>query len=234
MIVLPFSQESLDFLFQNHIEDSRKWFEEHKKDYRNFLIEPLRDMVIDMTPHMLEIDEQFVTEPRVDKTICRIWRDLRYTRDPSLYRDTMWIIFKRDRMHSTEFPGIYFEITCSGFSYGCGFYHASTGYMATLRSMILQNSKVFQKAQTAYLNQNIFQMDGECYKRPHYPDQPSEVQQWLERRNIGFYTESEDLELLFSPDLAEKVSRDLKLLGPIYQLLLETALTELRNNRYRR
>ena len=230
---MSFSQETLEFLFQNHVEDSRKWFEEHKKEYRTYLIEPLQDLVINLTPTMLEIDDQFITEPRIDKTICRIWRDLRYTRDPSLYRDVMWIIFKRDRMHSTEFPGIYFEINCSGFGYGCGFYHASTSYMYTLRSLILENGLLFRNAREAYEKQNIFQMDGECFKRPRYPDQPEPVRQWLERKNIGFYAESEDMEQLFSPDLPEKIGRELKLLAPIYHLMLEAALREQHNNRYR-
>lgn len=226
---MPFSQNTLNFLFQNRIEDSRKWFEEHKPEYRASVLEPLRELAMELTPCMLQIDEQFVTEPKVDKTICRIWRDTRYSHDPSLYRDSMWIIFKRDRMHSTEYPGIYFEITCSGFNYGCGFYHASTSYMHTLRSSVLNHSKDFQKAQEAFANQHIFQMQGDCYKRPHYSDQPAELRQWLERRNIGFIAESEDFDLLFSNDLADKLCTDLQLLSPVYDFLLQTALLERQN-----
>lgn len=228
---MPFSQDTLDFLFINRMEDSRKWFEEHNAEYRIHVLEPLRELVQELTPHMLQIDSQFVTEPKVDKTICRIWRDTRYSHDPSLYRDTMWIIFKRDRMHTTEYPGIYFEITCTGFNYGCGFYHASTSYMHLLRKAVLENSDAFQKAQHAFMNQDIYHMLGECYKRPHYPDQPEEIQQWVERRNIGFTAESEDMELLFSPALADKLSEDLEKLSPIYQFLLEVALLELQNSR---
>ena len=229
---MAFSQESLDFLFINHIQDSRSWFAEHHDEYQTHLIEPLRDLVIDLTPQMLEIDDQFVTEPRIDKTICRIWRDLRYTRNPSLYRDVMWIIFKRDRMHSTDYPGIYFEINCNGFGYGCGFYRPSTSYMYTLRSLIIENHPLFQAALKAYQNQNIFQMDGDRFKKPHYPDQPEAVQEWLDRKSIGFYAESDNLEQLFSPDLSQKIGDDLTRLAPIYRLLLEAALIEQHNNRY--
>lgn len=231
---MAFTQETLDFLVLNHIQDSRKWFEEHKKEYREFLIEPLRDLVIDLTPTMLEIDDQFVTEPRIDKTICRIWRDLRYTRDPSLYRKEMWIIFKRDRMHSTEYPGIYFAINGNGFDYGCGFWQASTTYMTALRGLILEDGPLFRNALKAYEAQDVFTIDGECYKRPHYPDQPEKMRLWLERKNIGFYTESDDLDMLFSPDLSEKLAAELKLLAPIYRLLLEAAIQEQHSRPYRR
>ena len=67
---------------------------------------------------MLQIDPYLATEPRVDKTICRIRRDTVRSHDKTLYRDTMWIIFKRGKMHGAEVPGIYFEITPWGFQYG--------------------------------------------------------------------------------------------------------------------
>ena len=75
------------------------------------MIALLRELIEKLTPAMLSIDSQFVTVPRADKIICRIWRDTRYSRDPSLYRNSMWIIFKRDRMHSTDYPGIASALT---------------------------------------------------------------------------------------------------------------------------
>ena len=91
----PFSQKTLDFLFENRLHDSREWFAQHKKEYQELVIQPLRQLVMDLSPTMLELDPEFNTEPKVDKTICRVWRDTRYTKDPSLYRDHMWILFKR-------------------------------------------------------------------------------------------------------------------------------------------
>lgn len=220
----PFSQKTLDFLFENRLHDSRTWFGEHKQEYQSYVIAPLRQLVLDLTPTMLELDPHFTTEPRVDRTICRIWRDTRYTKDPSLYRDHMWIIFKRGgRMHGTDYPGMYFEINLDGFSYGCGFYHASTPFLQHMRTKILQGDPDFQKAQAAYLQQRVFQMEGECFKRPHYGDRPPEEQLWLERRNISFNGTSHDFPLLFSPDLSKKVAEDLRLLFPVYRFLLSTA-----------
>ena len=123
----PVFPKTLEFLFENRLHDSRTWFAEHKKEYQSLVIQPMRQLVMDLSPTMLELDPQFITEPKVDKTIARIWRDTRYTKDPSLYRDHLWLIFKRGgRMHAQDYPGIYFEINQDGFGYGCGFYHAST------------------------------------------------------------------------------------------------------------
>lgn len=223
---MPFSQKTLQFLFENRLHDSREWFWEHKADYQRYVYEPLQELTEQLAPHMLKIDSRFTTEPRVDKTICRIRRDTRYSHDKSLYRDTMWIIFKRGKMHSTEVPGMHFEITCDGFNYGGGFHQASTGYMDTLRSMVLSGDALFLKANKAYTAQQTYRIQGECYKRPHYPHQPEGLRLWLERRNISFLAENSDFELLFSRHLADYLAEQFARFAPIYQFLLHAALQE--------
>ena len=225
----PFSQKTLDFLFENRLNDSREWFSQHKKEYQSLVIQPLRQLVMDLAPTMLELDSEFTTDPRVDKTICRIWRDTRYTKDPSLYRDHMWIIFKRGgRMHGTDYPGMYFEINLDGFAYGCGFYHASTAFMNNLRARILQGDPEFQDAQKAYLSQKVFHMEGDCFKRPRYGSRTPEEQIWLERRNLSFDAESHNFQQLFSTDLPDLLRKDFRLLFPVYRFLVSTAEETLR------
>ena len=84
--VMPFSPKTLDFLWENRMRNSRDWFEEHKSEYRSYVVEPLCELVEALTPTMLQIDSLFTVDPRVDKTISRIWRDTRYSHDKSLSR----------------------------------------------------------------------------------------------------------------------------------------------------
>lgn len=223
---MPFSMKTIDFLFENHLQNSRAWFAEHKAEYQQLVYGPLQELVVALTPTMLEIDRQLTTEPRVDKTICRIWRDTRYSHDKSLYRDTMWIIFKRGKMHGTKVPGLYFEIAAEGFHYGAGFYQASAQYMETLRRLVLAGDELFQRAQAAYAGQDVYRMQGECFRRPRYGDRPEEQRLWLERRNIAFEAESADLGLLFSPGLAAKLAEDFRRLAPVYHFLLHVSEEE--------
>lgn len=221
---MPFSNTTLDFLFENRLQNSKAWFDQHKPDYTRYVLEPLQELVKLLTPCMLELDDLLTTDPRVDKTISRIRRDTRFSKDKFLYRDNMWVVFKRGKMHGTVVPGFYFELFSNGtFGYGCGFYHASPEYMDTMRSLILENDKSFFKASQAYREQAVFHMEGDCYKRPRYPDAPAAFQGWLQRKNICFCAESSDTELLFSPQLRNKLAEDFKLLAPIYQFLLATA-----------
>ncbi len=133
-------------------------------------------------------------------------------------------------MNGTDYPGFYFEIGQYGFSYGCGFYQASTAFLNAMRGLILADAPEFLAAEKAYRSQSVYQMDGECYKRPHFPDYPREKREWLERRGVSFNAESRDFALLFSEKLSEKLAADFRLLAPVYRFLAGTAERVLRDD----
>ena len=53
---MPFSQQSIDFLIENKIHDSRAWYQEHKGLYAEFVLEPFAELVARLSPAMLKID----------------------------------------------------------------------------------------------------------------------------------------------------------------------------------
>ena len=221
---MPFSQKSLDFLFENRLHDSKEWFLEHKNEYETLVKAPLTELSAALGPVMLELDPQLTTDPAVGKTISRIRRDTRFTHDKSLYRDNMWIVYKRGKMYGREVPGLYFEVFSDGhFGYGCGFYDASTAYMETLRAQVRARTPAWKKADKALRAQQVFALDGERYKRPHFPDAPAAQRDWLELRGISFNARRRDPELLFSDRMADELAKDFRLLAPLYGFLLEVA-----------
>lgn len=123
-----FSPEALHFLIDIRTNNSKAWYEEHKPDYRQLLLIPFQNLVSDLSGSMLNIDPQFITTPAVDKTISRIYRDTRFSKDKSLYRDSMWLTFKRPITDWKEVPAYFFEITPQNYRYGMGFYIAPKGF----------------------------------------------------------------------------------------------------------
>ena len=222
---MPFSEKTLDFLFENRLQDSKDWFDAHKNIYQEHVLEPLQELVVGLSDAALDLDPLVTIDPKVGKTISRIRRDTRFTKDKRIYREHMWIVFKRGpRMYGTDAPGIYFEMSPDNFGYGCGYYYTDPEYMDALRAAILAGSPEAMAAIDAYEAQNIFTLDGDRYKRPRYPDQPEKLRKWLELRNISLSAESTDAALLFSDKLAEKVSADFKVLKPMYRFLLKIAI----------
>ena len=221
---MPLSQQSLDFLFENRLHDSRDWFLAHKEEYERLVKQPMMELSAALGPQMLEIDEKLAIEPAVGKTISRIRRDTRFSKDKSLYRDNLWITYRRREEEGCQPPCLYFELFSSGrYRYGCGYYYTAPAYMEVLRRRVLAGAPSWRKAQQALAAAKGFALTGQRYKRPHYPDAGPDEREWLELREIGVSAEGHDAGLLFSDRLADTLARELRRIGPVYQFLLETA-----------
>ena len=139
---MPVTPGFFDFLVENRLHDSKAWFEEHRKEYQRLVLEPLRGLVTEMTPVMLELDPQLVVQPAVGKTISRIFRDTRFSRDKSAFREHLWISFSRGKAERfAPVPEFYFDLGPEGYEYGCGWYSPGTELMETLRQLILAGDK---------------------------------------------------------------------------------------------
>ena len=214
---MPITAKTLDFLVENRLQNSREWYAGHKAEFREAVLSPMVELTERLTPYVSEIDPLLITEPKVDKCISRVYRDTRFSRDKSLYRDVMWCVFMRDKKAYTCPPAFVLEFSPDGFRYGCGYYDAPAKTMEAIRGLILSDDKDFMAAQRAYESQSVFAMEGELYKRSRFLEEPPKKRQWLDRRGIAFMHNSKDFSLLFSEGLSERVGQDFMLLAPIYR-----------------
>ncbi|MCM1306052.1 MAG: DUF2461 domain-containing protein [Bacteroides sp.] len=214
-----FTQRTLDFLYFNHKYNSKKWYQEHKEDYHRYIVEPFAELVLDLTPTMLSIDPKFIVEPKIDRTISRIYRDMRYASDGYLYRDKTWCVFMRDKKLYNGLPGFFFELSPYGFRYGCGYYQADGQSVKNFRQLIIDNSKEYRAALKCYKNQDVFHLYGEKLKTSRYPDLPEDAQEWLMLKNAGLIAESQDINLLFSENLSKILAEQFLSIKPFYDML---------------
>src|SRR5512136_483578 len=120
-----FSRATFTFLRDLGRHNDKAWFEAHRTIYEQHVLQPLRDLVSDLADPMLGIDLSFEVEPAVGKTISRIFRDTRFSKDKSPFRDCMWIVFKRSGKDWARYiPGYFLEITPVSYRYGLGLYDA--------------------------------------------------------------------------------------------------------------
>lgn len=214
---MPFSPRTLDFLFENRLNDSRVWFNEHKDEYNEFVAKPFKEFTEVVTPAVKEIDE-LISYIK----ISRIYRDARYAKGKSVFRDNMWCTFSRGRDLYKSLPAFYFDVSGNGFEYGCGYYVASADTMNDMRELILSDSPYFTAALDAFENQDTFTLYGDMYKRNRYPDESPEKQNWLNRKTIGLSAHSTDWDMLFSDKLAEKIVSDFAAIAPVYDFFMKT------------
>lgn len=212
-----FSQQGLTFLQEVRQYNSKEWFEEHRSDYEATLLTPFRALVESLGITMLHIDELFETRPT--KTLSRIHRDTRFSRDKSRYRSNMWLTFKRHRKNWTDAPTYFFEIRPDSWHYGLGYYSASRPTMALFRQTLLEDPPRFLKVAECLGDE--FVLEGESYRRPLIKDQPAALAHWYNRKSFAAMAIRQDMSALFNGELVTVLAEGFTRLEPLYRYLMD-------------
>ena len=78
-----FTEKSTEFFKMISLNNNKAWFEEHKKEYQDYLKTPLKELSEDLTPIMLDIDADFISQ------ISRINKDIRFSKDKKPYKTAL-------------------------------------------------------------------------------------------------------------------------------------------------
>ena len=214
-----FSQKTLEFLKHLFENNNKAWFENHRSAYERHLLNPMKTLVSDLAEFMLSIDPYFEVTPAVNKTISRIYRDTRFSWDKSPFRSNMWIVFKRPRKDWMDAPGYFFEIFQDGYRYGMGFYQASKQTMDRFRESIDDDPKSFLEAISLFNDADVFQIEGEEYKRILDPDKPDALQAWYQKKSFCLIHNSSIDKRLFSDQLIRDMEAHFQMAAPFYHYL---------------
>ena len=210
------SEKSFQFLAElaKHTSD-KDWFEEHKADYKQYIYDPLYDLAERLGPVMLSLDAGFEVTP--GKVISRIYKDTRFSRDKALYKSNMWLTFKRPDKAWHDAPCFFFEIFPDGFRYGMGFYQATSATMNGIRGVIAEKPQEFLRLMKKALQ--VYQVQGEAYKKPPKSALPAAVNEIILRRN--FYLQRwHTPAALPLDDLLHELVPHYECLGDLYSYLL--------------
>jgi uncharacterized protein (TIGR02453 family) len=219
-----FSRRTFTFLRDLGRNNDKAWFEDHRVVYEEHVLQPLRSLVDALADSMLGIDLSFEVAPAVGKTISRIYRDTRFSKDKSPFRDCMWLTFKRSgRDWSRYIPGYFLEINPTWYRYGLGFYDAAPDLMAHLRRQIDEDPETFVKAVAWFTRQDVFTLEGERYKRPLGQDQPEPIRTWYQYKSFYLSCNRPIDDAILSPKFAGRLKKHFGLAAPLYHYIHRTA-----------
>lgn len=210
------SRKSLDFLDENHRQNSREWFTEHRDEYDRHVREPMLRLAEYLIPTLAAIDPLLVLDSK--RAVCRIHRDTRFSRDKTAFKRASWFVFQRSK--GMVHPVWFFEFTPDFHRYGCGYYLAPPKVMDELRRLVQANDKRYREAQSALDALRGFSLEGDRYKRARYPQAPEKQQDWLERKSVTAMHTSTDQQRLFSKKLPGVIKDAFVKLAPVYTFLI--------------
>jgi uncharacterized protein (TIGR02453 family) len=167
------------------------------------------------------IDSAIEIRPQVNMTISRVFRDIRFSKDKSLFRNRMWIAFKDNALPEGERATFYFVIRPDNYGYGMGFYEAGPKTMAALRKRIRVKTAEFRRIiADPYLNDR-FLPGFEKYKRPPEKDYPDDLADWFQARNFYYFNNAADLKRLKNPAFLSELIEGYSILAPLYAFVMD-------------
>ena len=131
-----FPQATLDFLAGIRADNSKAWFDAHRSDYDSHYVGVAKDFVEAAGEALAEI-APVQAEPRVNGSIFRVNRDIRFTKDKRPYKDHLdiWIWEGADRR--TAASGFYLRITPDQVGIGVGAHGFDKDGLAAFRAAVV-------------------------------------------------------------------------------------------------
>jgi len=131
-----FSAGTLEFMRDLAEHNDRSWFAENRERYERDLLGPEREFVDAIGEAFSAVDPRVQAVPAIDRSIFRINRDTRFSRDKSPYKDYSDLFFwiGADRKSA---PGYFMRIVPEAVWIGCGQHSLGPEQLARLRAAIV-------------------------------------------------------------------------------------------------
>ncbi len=117
--------------------NDKAWFAEHREEYDRNILEPARAFVVAMGDALRKDLPGINADPRTDRSIFRIHRDIRFSKDKSPYKAHLGVILWDGPGAKMESSGFYLHLEPPELYLGCGYYMFSKESLAAYRELLL-------------------------------------------------------------------------------------------------
>jgi len=218
-----FDRKTLMFFQQLAAYNSRDWFEEHRANYDNFVLKPAQHFVMEMGERLRELSPDVHAIPKIDKTIFRIHRDIRFSKDKTPYKTHLALFFWDGPRKKLECSGYYLHIDAQKVFIGLGLYIFPKDILENYRDII-------SKPREAEILLGVFEdirkagygAGGDGSKNvPRGYDKDYKYAELLKFKGIYTWHECPPPEELFSSDFVEWCFKIFKGMVPLHYWIRE-------------
>lgn len=206
--------ESIELLCLNRFNDSKEFYEEHKLELKDGITVPMRQIVLDLSGLMYDIDDKMLTDPV--RSVSRIYRDTRGNRSKIKYRENMWLMLRRYKKEYPSAPFFYFEFYPNSFGYGLAFWTWKQSAFKEVHNLIIEHPGRWLDAVDACKQAGLTYDARDNYKKDMYPNAPKEIKPYLSAKNMEFSYSSFDMNRINSQSLIDELKLAFDLARPMY------------------
>jgi len=215
-----FEKDTLKFLKQLEKNNNREWFNDNKQRYIDHIKEPFElfigDLIEALQPHF----EGLHIAPK--DAIFRIYRDVRFSKDKSPYKNKISAIVSPGGRKDKTMPGIYIEISAKEMRIYSGLYQLDTKQLYNVRSHISHNLEEFDGLiNTAKYKAEFGELRGQKNKRiPKEFEEDALTQPLLYNKQFYFFTIWPS-ESIFEENIIKKIIKAYAVAQPVSEFLYE-------------
>jgi len=224
-----FSKKTVEFFDKLKKNNNKKWFDKHKGDYDSYVLEPSRAFVTEMGERLKDISPDIFAVPKVNKSLFRIHRDIRFSPDKSPYKTHMGIFFWEGSRPRMDCSGFYCHLEPPLLMVGVGDYIIPRNLLDRYRRAVVdpeygeELSDIVKKISKL----KDCTLGGKHYKRIPAGYDPSHPNAELLLHNglhAGFKTNIQDD--FYSSRFIDYCWEKFKLLAPLHKWLVEIKIGE--------
>ncbi len=219
-----FPKKTVDFLKKLSKNNSKEWFEAHRDEYNSQFLEPALQFVVEMGEKLSAIVPNINAIPKIDKSIFRLHRDVRFSKDKSPYKTNLGLYFWEGKK-KMDSPGFYFHVDPHGYFIASGIYMPQKEQLKIYRDAVSDNilGKELSDAVKKVTKKGDYLLGGKKYKKvPKGYDPEYKYADFLLHEGFYMYTEGNDISKLPKKDLIGYVFQSFKDLLPVHKWLVKT------------
>jgi uncharacterized protein (TIGR02453 family) len=143
-----FPQATFAFLRGVAANNNKAWFDKHRGDYEAGYVEPAKAFVAAIGPRLAKISPTVKYEPRVNGSLFRINRDVRFAKDKSPYQTKLDLWFWHGGERGWSAPGFFVRIAPDKLGIGVGMHAFQKPQLDAFRRAVLdgRSGKALEQA----------------------------------------------------------------------------------------
>lgn len=217
-----FSERVSQFLGKLAKNNNKEWFEAHRDEYESELLEPAQAFVEIMGAKLRDIAPDVHAIPKIDKSIFRMHRDVRFSKDKSPYKQNLGLFFWEGSGKKMECPGFYFHLEKDRFFIGVGIYMFPKEILKRYRDAAADPVKAVALTKIIKKLEKKYTIGSKTYKqipRGYQPD--PNFEDLMLHSGLTAMIEGANKTDLFGHDPISLVYKHFKAMLPLHQWLLE-------------